>query len=87
MVRDIVLLVLLVVAILLMLFIFIKVSAVLRIARQTIQDAEEILTTISERVVSPAASRARPAMQAGKIAGFLFRLLRRRSKGEASDGQ
>ncbi len=86
-VRDSVVLVLLVVAILSMLLIYIKVSAFLSLARRTVQSAEDILTTISERVVTPAASRSGAAFRAGRIARLLFRLLRRRSKGEASDGQ
>ena len=83
MIRDIVLLVLLVVMTLAVLIIYVKVAKVLDLAKRTLEDVESIVSTVSEKVVAPAAAGSGVAFGAGKVAAFL--LGARRSKKKDKD--
>ena len=85
MTRDIVFLVLLSVSLIVVLVLFLKVLSVLKSAKRTIGAAEEIITTVSENVVGPAAAGSGVAFGAGKAMAFLFGLKKRR-KGAKDDG-
>ena len=87
MVRDIVILVMLVISILVLLFVFLKISALLNSARRTLESAEDVVTTISERIVRPAASGSGTAFRLGKVAAFMSGLFgrRKRKKEEEKD--
>ena len=85
MIRDIVLLVLLAVTFLAVLALYFKISSVLGTARRTLKAAEDIVTTVSESVVGPAAAGSGVAFGAGKAMAFLFGLSKRK-KGRKDDG-
>ena len=80
MIRDIVFLVLLVVMTLVVLIIYMKVTKVLDLAKRTLQDVENIVSTVSEKVVAPATAGSGIAFGAGKMAAFLFGASRKRRK-------
>ena len=88
-IRDIVFLLLVVVALVVVLALFRKVTGVLGSAKRTMQDAEDIVSTISRRVVGPAAAGSGVAFGAGKAISFLLGLTRRRRrrKGGTSNGE
>ena len=85
MIRDIVLLALLGVTLLAVLFLYFKISSILGSAKRTLKAAEDIVTTVSESVVGPAAAGSGVAFGAGKAMAFLFGLSKRK-KGGKDDG-
>ena len=87
MTRDIAFLVLLVLLIVAALVLFLKVSAVLDSAKRSLKNVEDVVSTVSDKVVRPAAAGSRVASGAGKAAAFLLGLARRRRKGDSSDGE
>lgn len=84
-VRDILLLLLLLVTLLAVLFTYRKISRVFGAANRIIKETEEIVSTVSGKIVKPATSGSGVAFGVGKIAAFLFGL--RRRKGESDDGK
>ena len=72
MVRDIALLVMLVVTTLAVIIIYFKVSKVLNSAKRTLESVEGIVSTVSEKLVAPAAAGSGLAFGVGKLASFLF---------------
>ena len=83
--RDILLLLLLLVTLLAVLFTYRKISRVFGAANRIIKETEEIVSTVSGKIVKPATSGSGVAFGVGKIAAFLFGL--RRRKGESDDGK
>ncbi|MCH8061374.1 MAG: hypothetical protein IH861_02610 [Chloroflexi bacterium] len=83
--RDILLLLLLLVTLMVVFFTYRKVSRVFRSANRIIRDTEEIVSSVSGKIVRPAAAGSGIAFGAGKIAAFLFGL--RRKKGGSDDGE
>ena len=83
--RDILLLLLLLVTLMAVLFTYRKISRVFRSANRIIRDTEEIVSSVSGKIVRPAAAGSGIAFGVGKIAAFLFGL--RRKKGGSDDGE
>ena len=81
MTRDIVFLVLLVIAILATLILYSKVSKVLDSAKRTVKDAEDIFSAVSSKVVGPAAAGSGAAFGAGKLMAFLLGFRKKNKKG------
>ena len=85
--RDIVFLVLVTVALLAILLLYRKISAVLDSARRTIKQTENIVTTVSGKVVGPAAAGSGIAFGAGKLAAFLGGFAGNKRKGGKNNGE
>lgn len=86
-VRDIIFILLLLLATFATLILYRKASAVLDSARRTMKGAEEIVSTVSNSVVRPASAGSRVASIAGKALASLLRLaIGRRHKGGSSNG-
>ena len=83
--RDILLFLLLLVALLVLLLTYRKISRVIRSANRIVRDTEEIVSSISGKIVRPAAAGSGVAFGVGKVAAFLFGL--RRKKGGNDDGE
>ena len=77
-IRDIVFLVLVSVILLVVFALYRKLSGLLSSAKRTIEDTEDIVSTVSSRLIGPAAAGSGAAFGAGKIAAFLFGLGRNR---------
>ena len=77
-IRDIVFLVLALVVLLVVFALYRSLSSLVSSARRTIEDAEDIISTVSSRLIGPAAAGSGAAFGAGKIAAFLFGLRRNR---------
>ena len=86
-IRDIVFLLLVVVVLVAALALLRKVTGILGSARRTMQDAENIVSTVSRRVVGPAAAGSGVAFGAGKALSFLLGLARRRRRGGTKNGE
>lgn len=86
MARDIVFFLLLVVALLVILVLFRKVSALLDSVKRTIKGAEDVISTVSDKVVRPATAGSGVAFGVGKVGAFLLGL-RRRGKGGKRNGE
>ena len=84
-VRDILLLLLLLVTLLVVFFTYRKISRVFRSATRIIKETEEIVSTVSGKIVKPAAAGSGVAFGVGKMAAFLFGL--RKRKGGSDDGE
>ena len=78
--RDIVFLVLVLVVLMVVFALYRKLSGVLNSAKRTMEDTEDIISTVSSRLVGPAAAGSGVAFGAGKLAAFLFGLGRRRKE-------
>ena len=89
MTRDIVFLILALLTVLLLVMVFMKVSAILNSAKRTIKDAEDIVSTVSHKVVRPATIGSGAAFGLGKLAAFLAGFVGRRRgrKEETGDGE
>ena len=72
MIRDIALLVMIVVTTLAVIIIYVKVSRILNTAKRTLESVEGIISTVSEKLVAPAAAGSGLAFGVGKLAAFLF---------------
>ena len=83
--RDILLLLLLLVTLLVVLLTYRKISRVFRAANRIVRETEEIVSSVSGKIVKPAAAGSGVAFGVGKIAAFLFGL--RRKKGGSDDGK
>lgn len=70
MIRDIVFLLLLVVLLVAALVILKKVSAVLNSVKKTSEKVQEVVTTVSEKLVAPAAAGSGVAFGLGKLVAF-----------------
>lgn len=79
-VRDALLILLLAAALVLMLRVWGKVSSVLDSTKRTIKGAESIFTTVSSKVVGPAAAGSGVAFGAGKVLAFLTGFAKRRRR-------
>ena len=77
-IRDIVFLVLVSVILLVVFALYRKLSGLLGSVKRTIEDTEEIVSTVSSRLIGPAAAGSGVAFGAGKMAAFLFGLGRKR---------
>ena len=83
--RDVLLLLLLLVTLLVVLFTYRKISRVFEAANRIIKETEEIVSSVSGKIVKPATAGSGVAFGVGKIAAFLFGL--RRRKGESDNGE
>ena len=79
-VRDITLLLLLLVALFVVLFLYRKASTLLDSTKRAMKNAEDIVSTVSEKVVGPAAAGTGLAFGAGKVMAFLLGVSGRRRK-------
>ena len=86
MARDIVFFLLLAVALIVVLVLFRKVSALLDSVKRTVKDAENVISTVSDKVVGRATAGSGVAFGAGKVGAFLLGL-RRRGKGGGRNGE
>ena len=90
MIRDIAFLVLILVVILVVLALFFKVMGLINSVKRTTKEAEEIITTVADKVVGRAVAGSGVAFGAGKAAAFLFGLKgkrkKKKGKGEDEDG-
>ena len=87
-IRDIAFLLVLVVTLLAVVILFRKGSTVLDSARRTLEDAEDIVSTVAGKVVRPAVASSGIAFGAGKVVSFLLGLSRkRRKRGGRSNGE
>ncbi len=84
-VRDILLLLLLIVTLLVVFFTYRKISRVFGSVNRIVRETEEIVSSVSGKIVRPAAAGSGVAFGVGKIAAFLFGL--RRRKGGSNDGE
>ena len=75
--RDVVLLLLLTVVLIALIVIAKKVIGLLNTAKRTANKAQDMLETLSERVVKPASSNPRAFRAIGSVLGFLAGFLRR----------
>ena len=71
-IRDVALLVMLVITTLAVIIIYFKLSSVLNTAKRTLESIEGIVSTVSEKLVAPAAAGSGLAFGFGKLAAFLF---------------
>ena len=72
MIRDIALLVMLIITTLAVIIIYFKLSRLLDTAKRTLESVEGIVSTVSEKLVTPAAAGSGLAFGLGKLASFLF---------------
>jgi len=79
-VRDALFILLLAAALVLMLRVWGKISSVLDSTKRTIKGAESIFTTVSSKVVGPAAAGSGVAFGAGKVLAFLTGFAKRRGR-------
>ena len=86
MTRDIALLVLLALLIVAVSLLYLKLSAVLNSAKRSVRNVEDVVSTVSDKVVKPAVGSG-VASKAGKAAIFILGLVRRRSKGGPGDDE
>ena len=77
--RDVILLLLLAAALIAVIVIARKVIGLIKVARNTAEKAQEMLETVSEKVVTPAASNPRAFRVLGSVLSFLARRFRRSS--------
>ena len=77
--RDVILLLLLAAALIAVIVIARKVIRLINTVRNTAEKAHEMLETVSEKVVTPAASNAKAFRVLGSVLGFLARRFRRSS--------
>ena len=77
--RDVILLLLLAAALIAVIVIARKVTGLIKAIRNTAEKAQEMLETVSEKVVTPAASNPRAFRVLGSVLGFLARRFRRSS--------
>ena len=84
--RDAAFLLLVVVTILAVLFLYLKVSAILNSAKRTMKDAEDVVSTVSSKLVRPATVGSGAAFGLGKALAFLFGFRGRRREGGSNDG-
>jgi uncharacterized protein YoxC len=86
-VRDIALIAVLLMAMVVLLVTYRKLSSALESIKRTIKSAEDISDALSTKIVGPATAGSGIASSAGKMAGFLFGLLKKsKSKGGKADG-
>lgn len=85
-IRDIAFLVLLIVATLAIVLLFLKASAVLGSAKRTFKDAEDVVSTVTGRIMGPAMASSGAAFGVGKALAFVLGLRRKRQRGK-NDGK
>ena len=83
--RDILLFLLLLVTLVAVLFTYRKVSKVFGSVNRIVKVTEEIVSSVSGKIVKPAAASSGVAFGVGKVAAFLFGL--RKRKGGSDDGE
>jgi hypothetical protein len=83
-VRDVLLIVVLVLATMTLLVVFWKVSGVLSSARRTMKNVEDVAEAVSSRIIGPAAAGSGVAFGAGKLAAFFMGFSKKRN-GEGED--
>jgi hypothetical protein len=76
---------LIVVAILAVLFLYVKVSAILSSAKRTMKDAEDVISTVSSKLVRPATAGSGAAFGVGKALAFLLGFRGKRKEGGSND--
>jgi hypothetical protein len=88
-VRDILLIVLLLLATLTLLIVLWKASSLLSSVRRTLKNVEDVAEAVSSRIVGPAAAGSGVAFGAGKVAAFFLGLSKkkRNSKGREDNGK
>ena len=82
-IRDVAFLLLFLALILVPLILYRKVSAILSSAKRTMENTEEIVSTVSGKVVGPAAAGTGVAFAAGKLAAFVLGFSKKRSRSKA----
>ncbi len=85
--RDVLLILLIVVAILSVLLVYRKVSGLVVSVRSTVKHAEDITSVISQKFIKPVGAGSGIAFGAGRAGAFLLSLFRRgRRKGRRREG-
>ena len=85
--RDIAFLLLFLVVSMAVLLMYRKVSSILDSAKRTIKNTEDVLSTVSSKVVRPATVGSGAAFGVGKLLAFLMGFSKRKGKGGKDDGQ
>ena len=89
-IRDVAFLLLLIVLLLIALFFFVlyrKVASLIDSVRRTVKEVEQIATTVSNKIVAPAAAGSGVAFGAGKVVSFITGMSRRKKeRGGNNDG-
>ncbi len=87
-VRDILLIVLLALTTVALLILLWKVSGLLNSVRRTARNVEELVETVSSRIVAPAAAGSGVAFGVGKLASFFLGFSRKRNdRGGKNNGK
>ena len=87
-IRDVVLIVIFLLAMVVLLALFSKVSAVLDSLKRTVKAVQEVSDALSDKIVGPATAGSGIAYRTGKLAAFFFGLSRRsRRKGGTDNGE
>ena len=87
-IRDVVLIVILLLAMVALLVSFRKISAALNSLGRTVKNVQEVSDALSEKIVGPATAGSGVAFRTGKLAAFFLGLTRRsRRKGGTDDGE
>ena len=81
-IRDIAFLLVLVVALLTIVIVYSKISSVLNSAKRTVEEAEDIVSTVAGRVVRPAVAGSGMVFGAGKVLSFFLGRSRKRRRKE-----
>lgn len=86
-IRDVTFIAVLLIALLLALLLFRQVSKLVGSVRRVMDEAEEMVTTVSDRIVRPASAGSGVAFGAGKVLAFLSGFRRRnRRRNKRRDG-
>ena len=87
-IRDVAVLLLLIVLLLIPLILYRKIASLIDSVRRTVKEAEQIATTVSDKIVGPAAAGSGVAFGAGKVVSFITGMSRRKKeRGGNNDGR
>ncbi len=86
-VRDVLLIVLLLLATLTLLIVLWKISSLLSSVRRIVDNVEEIVEAVASRIVGPAAAGSGVAFGAGKVAAFFLGFSKRNNRGGEDNGK
>ena len=77
--RDVIFLIILIIALIATFVLFRKVSSLLESVKVMAKSAEELVATVSKGIAKPAASNSRAAFGLGKLVSFLWGLFKRKN--------
>ena len=86
-IRDILLISVFAVILIVILLLYLKVAALFKSVKRTVETVEEAAAAISEKLVKPATANAGLASGLGKAAAFLFGFGRNRAKDKAEQAK